>query len=235
MKPQQSFLSRIMSTLNNIWGNTMGKPEPLKVISPKTPDQMAEDQRLLERQNYIRKGATFPEMSPRENAISAEIPQPTPTPIMQQPSPDVSPTPPPVYPTNTPQTDLAGEIRNFLETNIFPITRKFNIPDALAASQWATEGGRSMGNEANNLFGILDPSGSGKLVQYPSIDRNVEDYALTVNNILKNKGIDTSTNAYNVLMGLQTGDRPRYEAHNPNQWDYTQTVMNTPEWRTYFR
>lgn len=93
MKPQQSFLSRIMSTLENIWGNKGGPAQPLKVVSPKTSDQMAEDQRLLERQNYIRKGATFPEMSPREMAISGDVPQPTPTPvpITSTPEPTAAP------------------------------------------------------------------------------------------------------------------------------------------------
>jgi len=37
MKPVQSFISRIMSTLQNIWGNKQGEAKPLQVSAQPTP------------------------------------------------------------------------------------------------------------------------------------------------------------------------------------------------------
>lgn len=164
-------------------------------------------------------GAQAPQTTPTPNPTPTQVPMPS--------SPIPSPTPPPVYPNE----QLDPNTMAYLEQNIFPITRQAKIPDALVASQWAVEGGRTMGNSQNNMFGL----GGTDMVQYSTQERGIEDYVLTVLNILKNKGMTdpSNMNAYDMLMGLQSGDRPRYEAHNPNQWDYTQTVMNTPEWRKY--
>ena len=208
------------------------KPYPTinsNIISPQPESEMKKNwyQSQYLSNNYV---------NPQQFPIDTPTPPPSPSPTMapyQQPQPIPSPTPPPAYSNQTPQTNLSQEVINLLENSIFPITRQRNIPDALSASQWATEGGRQMDNPLHNLFGL------GPNIQYPSLEANVNDYALTIENILKAKGIDLSQypelNAYDILMLLQSEDKPRYEGHNSNQWDYTQTVMNTPEWRSYFR
>jgi hypothetical protein len=124
------------------------------------------------------------------------------------------------------------EVKAYLEKEILPRTRKLNIPDALAASQWATEGGRVQGNPQNNVFGLM---ANDALIQYPSLDRNINDYALTIRNILAAKGKKLENMRYpkKILLKLQEGDKPRYEAHNEDPMTYVNTVMNTPEWRQY--
>lgn len=119
--------------------------------------------------------------------------------------------------------------KDFLTKEILPRTRKYNIPDALAASQWAVESGRSTSSDINNYFGL------GPHIKYNSIDDNVRDYALTLKNILAAKGKKLENMKYpkKILLKLQEGDRPRYEAHNPDPMTYVNTVMNTPEWRQY--
>lgn len=138
------------------------------------------------------------------------------------------PTPPPKV-----QESLKPEYQKFLEDEIFPITRQYNIPDAVAASQWAMEGGRVTSNAQNNPWGLMS---GGKILQYPSMEASTRDYALTIQNILKAKGYDVSnTDAFSVLLALQQGDKPRYEAHNEDQYQYVRNLVNTPEWRTYYR
>ena len=125
------------------------------------------------------------------------------------------------------QTPLQNE--DFLSKEILSRTRKYNIPDALAASQWAVESGRSTSSDINNYFGL------GPHIKYNSIDDNVRDYALTLKNILAAKGKKIENMKYpkKILLKLQEGDKPRYEAHNPDPMTYVNTVMNTPEWRQY--
>lgn len=116
---------------------------------------------------------------------------------------------------------------NFLETSVFPITREYGIPDALVASQWALEGGRVTSNPQNNLFGLM---ANGKLINYPSIEANVRDYALTIKNILKAKDFHLPLAKDEIILALQSGDKPRYEGHLPDPMTYVYTIKSLPEW-----
>ena len=163
----------------------------------------------------------------KRQATPTQIPTMTPTPTPVPPS--RIPTPPPKV-----QEALNPEYQQFLEQSVFPTTKEYDIPNAVSASQWAMEGGRVMENAQNNLFGLMQ---GGKLIQYPSVEANVRDYALTVQNILKDKGYNTKEvqDAFKVLMALQEGDKPRYEAHNPDPYTYVENLINTPEFRSFYQ
>ena len=132
-----------------------------------------------------------------------------------------------VITSNTPSANPGG----FLESTIFPMTDEAGIPRALVAGQWAMEGGRVTDNPQHNLFGLMQ---GGSLIPYPNIQRNVSDYILTIQNLLKRKGVNPASvkDPGQILRILQSGDT-RYEAHNPNPTTYVGDVTNTPEWRMY--
>jgi len=165
-----------------------------------------------------------PQQSIPQQQITA-TPSPT-----QMPSP--TPTPQPIKAQAPTPTEIPEDRMKFLEENVFPITREHGIPDAVAATQWAVEGGRKTESPINNLFGL----GGTSLIPYKNLQDNVRDYALTVVNILKNKGYDIKNmTADDVVKALQSGDKPRYEAHNPDPLTYVRTLTNTPEWRQFNR
>ncbi len=143
-------------------------------------------------------------------------------------APKVNSTPTPTVVNSTPKSVNPS---SFLESTIFPMTDSAGIPRALVASQWAMEGGRVQDNPQHNLFGLM---AGGGLITYPNIQRNVSDYILTIQNLLKRKGANPSTikDPATILKILQSGDT-RYEAHNPNPTTYVEGIMNTPEWRKY--
>jgi hypothetical protein len=143
--------------------------------------------------------------------------------------PIITPTPPPKY-ENYELKNLSNEQRTFLENTVFPITRGRNIPDALAASQWAEEGGRRIASPINNLFGL------GPGIKYPTMEAGINAYADTLHKILNKKGytVEDLGDAYQILMKLQEAT-PRYEGDNDDPYSYTHNIMNTPEWKYYYR
>ena len=134
---------------------------------------------------------------------------------------------PKATPTPTPAQKRSLKPSEFLEANILPITREYGIPDALVASQYALEGGRVTSNPQNNFFGLMR---NGQLIFYPSIEANVRDYALTIKNILKAKNYFLPMNKDEIILALQSGDKPRYEGHNADPLAYVYTIKSLPEW-----
>ncbi len=170
--------------------------------------------------NYSPKTVKYPDWmanSPTKKAIA-----------VSNTAPKVNGTPAPIVVNSTPKSVNPG---SFLESNIFPITDQAGLPRALVAGQWAMEGGRAIDNPQHNLFGLMS---GGSLIPYPNIQRNVSDYILTIQNLLKRKGANPSAikDPVTILKILQSGDT-RYEAHNPNPTTYIEGVTNTPEWRMY--
>lgn len=146
-------------------------------------------------------------------------PQPTPTPQQPTPTPQMMP---------QSRGALPQQTVDFLEHNVFPITDGLGVPRALAASQWAVEGGRQITSPINNFYGI------GPGWQFNNTQENVHTYANTVLNILKQKGYNPAQmNPTQMIQALQAGTKPRYEGHNANPQTYVDTVTNTPEWRYY--
>lgn len=95
-------------------------------------------------------------------------------------------------PTVTQEQPEISEMRpqdiKYLEETLLPLTRKYNIPDQLAASQWAIEGGRkTTGIQATNPLGLL---WEGKLHPYETLENAVADYDRTLRSIFGyNKGL----------------------------------------------
>lgn len=121
---------------------------------------------------------------------------------------------------------------DYIEDEVLPRTRRYGIPDALAAGQWAGEG-RFINPENNNLYNLMY---DGKLHKYQNLDTNIADYALTVKNILKRQGKDLKDvqDAMDVLKLLQSG-KTRFEGHNPDPNTYIDLVSSTPEFKKYYK
>lgn len=167
----------------------------------------------------------------------AQVPSPTPT-VVPQPTqaPTQMPVAPPTYPSPTPppiavNQTLPPDRLNFLENYLLPETRALGLPDALVAAQWAQEGGRVEDNSIHNLFGL------GPNIPYPSREQGIKAYAQTVNKLANDNQVPLpeNPNAYDYLMAIQNPQGQRYEVSPGNPYDYTQKVMNTPEWRYYFK
>jgi hypothetical protein len=161
-----------------------------------------------------------------EPIVLSPIPSPTVT-----SRPTVTTSPSPIQQEKEPRTSSKGAVsqgEGHILNTILPITRECGLPDALVASQWAVESGRAQTSKINNFFAL------GPHIVYPSLERNVSDYCLTVVNIASKNGltIDSTTTAYEILLALQSGNT-RYEAHNEDPMTYVRTVSNTPEWRQY--
>ena len=156
MKPAQSFMSRIMSTLENIWGNKTSAAEPLTVSKP-VPDVNNAPAMAAETQQHFNPGEVM--------GTSASMPSPTP------------------YPRITAEEILAGlaargnqnvpiaqaapqlaELGNSLPGNIDPF-----FAAALALRE--SGGGLTSGVEENNPYGIMtwDPNGNRTLASYPDL------------------------------------------------------------------
>ncbi len=163
--------------------------------------------------------------------------------LLQGLNPSATPTPTPVAQGNVMQPVVSAPVQQpvvtnggqtispatlqFLQQNVFPITKQYGIPNALAASQWAVESGRKTQSPINNVYGI------GPNWNFPNLQANISAYAQTVNNILKKKGFNMANmSPSQIIMALQEGNT-RYEGHNANPFTYVNTVTNTPEWR-YF-
>ncbi len=199
--------------------------EDIKYLKEKRENFQKEKKKYEETSRKLKEEAEIKDREFLKQWTKSPTPTSTPTPT---PIPFPIPTVPPKYPTEPP---IHQEYQDFLSQFVFPITKKSNIPEAVVSSQWATEGGRALDNPLHNVFGL------GPGVQYPSIERNVEDYASTVKNILGKKGynINDTTDAFDILLKLQEGKKPRYEGHNPDPYEYIRTLINTPEWRYYYK
>jgi hypothetical protein len=140
----------------------------------------------------------------------------------------MTPTP---SPTAVPQ-DLPPASNNYLESQVLPRTRKYGIPDALAAGQWAAEG-RFVEPQNNNWFNLMY---GGKVHPYQNLDTQTADYALTINNLLKNQGKDLKDikDPVEVLRLLQSG-KSRFEGHQADPQSYVNLVSNTPEFQRYYK
>lgn len=145
--------------------------------------------------------------------------------------------------------------QQYLESTLLPLTRELGIPDSVAASQWAIEGGR---NQMANPFGMLR---GGELIPYQTLDEAVsQGYDLTLRDLVsRNAGVPYEDFSYSdftpedLIKFLQYSDqegqdvinpqdpgygtpgvaRTRYEAHSPLPFEYLDLLTSTPEWRQY--
>lgn len=135
--------------------------------------------------------------------------------------------------------EVNPNVANYIEGTLLPVTRKFGIPDVLASSQWAIEGGR---NPKNNPFGLVR---NGEVLNYGSLEDNVRAYDETLRDIIStNMGINPASFKYDdytpdtllYYLQFQSNGQPgikRYEAHMPNPQYYIDMNHAMPEWRKY--
>lgn len=124
----------------------------------------------------------------------------------------------------------------YLNSVVLPLTRKYGIPDELAAGQWAAEG-RYVNPETNNFWNLMY---GGQVHPYENMDNMARDYDLTLKDIMsRNMGKDKESFNYGdydvmtLLNALQSGQSGNFEGHSPRPLEYVDLVSNTPEFR-YF-
>lgn len=137
--------------------------------------------------------------------------------------------------------DAAPENIYYLVNNVLPLTRKYGIPDAVAAGQWAAEG-RFMRPSNNNYWNLMwrnSPEEDLRVWPYENIENNVRDYDLTLRNLASlGLGISQDQFGYDkyapdeIIRAIQSGPQ-RFEMHSPYPTEYIDLVLNTPEYR-YF-
>lgn len=186
--------------------------------------------------------------------VGIDIPQPTPTPT--RPPVNASVTPEDQQLLSTGNRNVDPNVENFLVNIVFPITRKYGIPDAVAAGQFAREGRfRGVGANLNNFFNIgftdtLANSGNyGAVPRYASPEAGIEAYARFITgqadpSIYAN-GEDGSRSGKigrlqleqiaseyaNDPIGYLRAIGPMYSSQGH---EYAPNVMNTPEFRRFF-
>lgn len=134
---------------------------------------------------------------------------------------------------------IREDVKGYLDTTLLPVTRKYGIPDFLAAAQWAVEGGRQ---QKNNPFGLMF---NGQLHPYQSLENAVRDYDLTLRSILAdNAGISVDQFNYSdfrpdeltrLLQERANGEvsTHRYEGHSSNPRQYGPLLRSVSEWQYY--
>ena len=132
---------------------------------------------------------------------------------------------------------IRQDVVSYLESSWLPLTRKFGVPDAISASQWAIESGRQ---PKDNPVGLMR---GGQLLDYGTLEDNARAYAETIRDIVStNMGKDVddlkSLEPETILHFLQfdqsgKSGKKRYEGHMPNPQHYIDMIMAMPEWRYY--
>ena len=129
---------------------------------------------------------------------------------------------------------------DYLETTVLPITRKYNIPDAIAAGQFAAEGRgqhKYAQNPYNNPFNInAVDSNPNAAYRYATPEQGVEAYADLISNKYR-QALETD-DLVKALEYIQNsgyaGDPQTYQQRSDNGYNsYVDFIMNTPEWKYY--
>lgn len=163
--------------------------------------------------------------------FNTPTPSPTPTPT---PTPTPKPTPIPVIGVNSPETD------EFLNTVALPITRKYGIPDAVAAGQFAGEGRLAgLGASRNNYYNIAAYDNDlDSTVKYETPEKGIEAYAKLLSGNFKKANGEMDTRylpAYELRADPVKMLQEIFKAGYATRPDYPEHVMNTPEWRNNYK
>ena len=134
------------------------------------------------------------------------------------------------------RADIRPEVADYLDNKLIPMVKE--VPPAIAASQWAIEGGR---NVKANPFGLMR---NNQVLNYGDIKDNIRAYEETVKNIVStNMGKDVNLRDLDPetilhFLQFQANGQPgkkRYEAHMPDPQSYIDMIHAMPEWRYYSR
>lgn len=151
----------------------------------------------------------------------------------QQQAANPSVTPTPQIPTSIPgiAPDVSNNMLSLLNNHIFPVTRKYGIPDALVAGQFAQESGfGTKPTKTNNYFGLK--SHHGGFAQFDTPEAGAEYYAQTVTNNVPN--FDQLKNDPQALLkAIQSQGTKNYEGDNGNPMQYVSDVSKNPAWQAF--
>jgi flagellum-specific peptidoglycan hydrolase FlgJ len=147
-------------------------------------------------------------------------------------------------PTPVPGLNVAPESDKYLNEIVFPITRKYGIPDAVAAGQFAGESrGQSKYAQApyNNPYNINAVDSNPDLAhQYPTPQAGVDAYGKLIST--KYKDALKQPTIVDILryieQGGYAGDPNTYQQRSSEQGgagypSYSQFLMDTPEFKKY--
>lgn len=136
----------------------------------------------------------------------------------------------PVEPVSNPNEQINSAVQDFLENTVFPITRKYNIPDAVAAGQFAAEGRLTgTGAERNNFFNVM--AYDGKEDAMPGFDtpeQGVEKYARVLARDRRYSKAMRKSDPAEMIKAIK-------EAGYATRPDYAEFIMQTPEFKKYYR
>ncbi len=134
--------------------------------------------------------------------------------------------------TPAPQTLVHPDFANFVNEQLLPLTRKYGIPDAVAAAQAAHESGygSSMAGN-NNYFGLKAHSYAG-FANFDSLEAAVKYYAETLAALAGNNLETFKNNPMGLINAIQSGTS-HYEGNNPDPMQYIYDTTNNPYWQAY--
>jgi len=204
MKPQQSFMSRIKSTLQNIWGNVTNPSEPLKVVSP-----------IAEGVQSISGQSTQP------------TPSPTPTPYSQAPelssSMGLATNSMPQSSAQTPEQYYPSTIGNpqFMQAILEADRKRPGLGNLLIGLAMMES---TLGRGSSNIFGVL-PVGEGA-GNNPSFPSPVDALNYQLSPSVLGGGANSNMNILNGSGPLQQNDvQSLMNSYNPSN-SYTPIIMD---------
>lgn len=156
--------------------------------------------------------------------------------IYATPTPTAMPTPTP-YPTPR-DVPVDPEVEKFLTSTVFPITRKYEIPDAVAAGQFAGEGRlKGLGASRNNYYNIgAFDSNVNNAYGYESPEQGVEAYAKLLSGKYQRSSGDMDERylpAWELRATPSAMMKKIKELGYASRPDYDTFIMSTPEWKRY--
>lgn len=217
------------------------------------PDDQASKDRGLMAQNLssaVRQGVTGPEKA--ASILNTEFPLSRQVPPSATPT--ITPTP---YPTPVPGIKVNPQVEDFLTKTVLPITRKYGLPDAVVAGQYAAEGrGEGLGARRNNFFNLAAvDSNPNNAFTFDTPEQGIDAYAKYVSGQLANsEGVyqypsdehrQKILNAYaekkdplKFIKGLTSagyaGDPATYPQRTDSGYQsYDSFVSNTPEYKRF--
>ena len=168
------------------------------------------------------------------------------------PNPKKTPTPEPGQRGYTPATGpVLEDVDKFIEGTVLPVTRKYGIPDAVAAAQFAAEGRNvgGLGSSRNNYFnlGAVD-SNPDQAFGFDTPEAGVEAYAKFISGEGSypseehkkrfEKAYQYRNDPRKMLKEIENagyaGDPKTYSQRAANDFrSYADFAMSTPEWAKY--
>lgn len=206
---------------------------PFQQVTNNAKDELLKRHMLGNIPEWVKKFS--PSDTPVPSLMPAKSPTPSPT-IAPTATPTTMPTP---TPTQTPSVGAPKSVQgvdqsfvDILNNKILPITRQYDIPDAVVAAQAGAESGHGKSDihrDYNNYFSLKF---GGKMHHYENIENGVRDYALTIKNMVPNLE-QLKNNPLAVMQAMQGHKTGNFEGDNTNPMQYVYDVSHTPEWQAY--